>query len=191
MHGHADGIINIDGIIHKMVDVDSISLDFVHKVINVNFYSTLHRVKTFLPILKHNDESIIVNVCSMDGFLPAPLQTIYGASKTTVKMLTEGLQTEIKSTHVHIMNVIPGGVSTNIMDKIGVDSNKFKQSNLAKRYNMLIPQQAAQHIVKGIMKNKRRLVLDIDAKFIDVLYRISLKLASYTISKMLNFEDYL
>ncbi len=189
-YGQIDGVINIAGIIQKMVDVDSISLDFVHKVMDVNFYGTLHMVKAFLPILKERDEAMIVNVCSMGGFLPVPLQTIYGASKAAVKILTEGLQTELRTTHVHVMNVMPGGVSTNIMDKIGVDSNQLKQSKLAQNYKMLTPEQAAKRIVKNIGRNRKRLVLGTDAKFMDMLYRFSPRLASYTISKMLNFEDY-
>ena len=38
----------------------------------------------------------------MGGFLLVPGQTIYGASKAAVKLLTEGLHSECAGTNVHV-----------------------------------------------------------------------------------------
>ena len=43
----------------------------------------------------------------MGGFLPVPGQTVYGASKAAVKLLTEGLHSECAGTNVHITAVFP------------------------------------------------------------------------------------
>ena len=57
----------------------------------------------------------------MGGFLPVPGQTIYGASKAAVKLLTEGLHAECSGTNVHVTVVFPGAVATNITTNSGVD----------------------------------------------------------------------
>jgi short-subunit dehydrogenase len=76
--------------------------------------------KTFLPHLLKRSEGIIVNVSSMGGFLPVPGQTIYGSSKAAVKLFTEGLNSELTGTNVHVMGVFPGAIGTNIAANSGV-----------------------------------------------------------------------
>jgi short-subunit dehydrogenase len=56
----------------------------------------------------------------MGGFLPVPGQTVYGASKGAVKLLTEGLHSECAGTNVHVTAVFPGAVATNITANSGV-----------------------------------------------------------------------
>ena len=52
--------------------------------------------RAFLPVLLERPEGHIVNASSMGGFIPVPGQTIYGASKAAVKLLTEGLYAECR-----------------------------------------------------------------------------------------------
>lgn len=158
---------------------------------DVNFYGTLLMVKAFLPYLKKRPESVLVNISSMGGFLPVPQQTIYRASKAAVKMLTEGLQSELRKTSVHVMVVMPGGVSTRIMETAGIDTEKLMSSKIAKTYRMLSPKTAAQRIIRAIEHNRRRVLLGVDAKAMDFLYRISPRLASAIMMKMLDVERYL
>ena len=54
------------------------------------FFGLLYMTKSFLPHLLEGLEAHLVNVSSMGGFLPVPGQSIYGASKAAVKLLTEG-----------------------------------------------------------------------------------------------------
>jgi NAD(P)-dependent dehydrogenase (short-subunit alcohol dehydrogenase family) len=91
-YGAIDGIINNAGIIQPFIKVNDLSYDAIERVMNINFYGTLYMIKTFLPHLLTRPEAHIVNISSMGGFLPVPGQTIYGASKAAVKLLTEGLR---------------------------------------------------------------------------------------------------
>ena len=75
--------------------------------------------RAFLPVLLDRPEGHIVNVSSMGGFLPVPGQTIYGASKAAVKLLTEGLHAECRGTNVHVTVVFPARVATNITTNSG------------------------------------------------------------------------
>src|SRR5438067_164603 len=120
--GAVDGIINNAGIIQPFIKVKDLSYDVIGRVINVNLYGTLYMVKTFLPHLLTRPEAHIVNISSMGGFLPVPGQTIYGASKAAVKLLTEGLNSELADTNVKVTVVFPGAVGTNIMKNSGVNN---------------------------------------------------------------------
>ncbi|MEK3683510.1 SDR family NAD(P)-dependent oxidoreductase [Paenibacillus sp. FSL R10-2736] len=119
-HGKVDGIINNAGIIHPFLKVNELEYDKIKLVMDINFYGTLYMVKSFLPYLLKRPVAHIANVSSMGGFLPVPGQTIYGASKAAVKLLTEGLRAELKDTNVKVTLVFPGGVSTNNYDKFRI-----------------------------------------------------------------------
>ncbi len=119
--GAVDGIINCAGIIQPFVRLNELDYAAIHRVFDVNFHGTLYMTKTFLPWLLKRPEAHVVNVSSMGGFLPVPGQTIYGASKAAVKLLTEGLHSELAGTAVRVTVVFPGAVATNITVNSGVE----------------------------------------------------------------------
>ena len=106
--GDVDAVINNAGIIQPFVKVNDLEERDIGRVMNINFFGTLNMVKAFLPQLLKRPEAHIINVSSMGGFLPVPGQSVYGASKAAVKLLTEGLYAELKNTNVKVSVVFPG-----------------------------------------------------------------------------------
>ena len=86
----------------------------IERVLDVNLQGTLNMVTAFLPLLLERPEAHIANVSSMGGFFPFPGQTVYGASKAAVKLLTEGLYAELLDSQVRVSVIMPGAVSTSI-----------------------------------------------------------------------------
>lgn len=75
----------------------------------------------------------------MGAFSPVPGQSVYGASKAALKLLTEGLRSELMGSNVGVTIAFPGAVATNITANSGiatpdvdVDSSKFKSLPLAR-----------------------------------------------------------
>lgn len=180
--GFIDGIINNAGIIQPFIKVNELKYETIERVININFYGTLYMIKTFLPHLLTRPEAHIVNVSSMGGFLPVPGQTIYGASKAAVKLLTEGLNSELSNTNVKVTVVFPGAVNTNITKNSGL-SVPQSSNEQAKSVKILSPAKAAQIIIDGIEKKKYRVLVGKDSKFMDLLYRINPESAAGFINK--------
>lgn len=180
--GHVDGIINNAGIIQPFIKVNELSYEVIERVMNINFYGTLYLIKTFLPHLLTRPQAHIVDISSMGGFLPVPGQTIYGASKAAVKLLKEGLHSELHGTNVRVTVVFPGGVRTNIMsnsglaDRMGASSSKGAQS-------ILSADKAAAIIINGMEQNRYRVLVGKDAKMMDLLYRLNPGYAAGLIAK--------
>lgn len=181
-HGYADGIINNAGIIQPFVKVNDLAFEIVERVMNINFYGTLYMVKTFLPHLLTRPEAHIVNISSMGGFLPVPGQTIYGASKAAVKLLTEGLNSELANTNVNVTVVFPGAVNTNITRNSGLNV-PHASSEEGKSTKILSPAKAAQIIVNAMEENRYRVLVGKDAKLMDIFYRLAPKAAADLIGK--------
>lgn len=173
-HGQVDAVINCAGIVQPFVKVNELDYDAIERVMNVNFYGTLYMTKAFLPRLLERPEAYIVNVSSMGGFLPVPGQSIYGASKAAVKLLTEGLCAELLATNVHVSAVFPGATSTNITQNSGVKAPAMpSKGGKQKSFPMLSPQRAADIIVRGIEKNMPQIYTGKDSKMMNKLYRIN------------------
>ncbi len=182
--GFVDGIVNIAGIIQPFVKVSELDYDRIERVFNVNFYGTLYMCKAFIPHLLTRPEAHILNVSSMGGFVPVPGQTIYGASKAAVKLLTEGLKSELMDTNIGVSVVFPGGVSTEITKNSGVET-KFTTPPDTSKIKVLTPQEAADIIVNAIENNLYHVYAGSDSKMLNFMNRLSPKRAALMIAEQL------
>lgn len=183
-HKNIDGIVNNAGIIQPFVKVNDLDYNAVNRVMNVNFFGTLYITKSFLPHLLKRPEAHIVNVSSMGGFLPVPGQSVYGASKAAVKLLTEGLYAELKETNVRVSVVFPGATQTNISGNSGVKAPSSSEgSGSKKEFPTLSADEAARIIIKGIEINKLQIFTGNDSRFMNMLCRINPVFATNFIAK--------
>jgi len=171
-HGAVDGIMNNAGIIQPFARVNDLDRDAIEKVLNYNLYGPINMIKAFLPHLLERPQAHIVNVSSMGGFFPFPGQTLYGASKAAVKILTEGLYAELIETNVGVTVVFPGAVDTNIAQNSGVSIEIDDQEN-SSSFSLLPPEVAADLIINGMEANKFQIIIGKDAKMMDILYRVN------------------
>lgn len=170
-HGSIDGLINNAGIIQPFVPLNDLNAEKAEHIMRVNFYGTYHLIKLLLPHLLTRPEAHIVNVSSMGAFIPFPGQTMYGASKAAVKLLTEGLYAELLHTSVRVTLVMPGAVDTNIMEHSGVSISKEAQAGMEKAPRVPA-KKAAEYMINAMEKNQFRLVLGSDARFLDIFSRL-------------------
>ncbi len=182
IHGNIDGIINNAGIIQPFVRVNDLDYEKIDQVMGTNFWGPLYMIKTFLPILLKRPEAHIVNIVSMGGFFPVPGQTVYGASKAALKLLSEGLATELLKTNVKVTTVFPGAIGTNIAENSGVEiSDEMKK--MQGSVKLLSPQKAAQIIISAIEHDRMMINVGTDAKMMSLLYRLFPQKAPLIFSK--------
>lgn len=181
-HGQVDGLLNVAGIIQQFVPFAELSFEEIERVLSVNLWGVLHTTKTFLPLLLERPAACVVNVSSMGGLAPVPGQTIYGASKAAVKLLTEGLYAELMATDVAVTTVFPGGVGTGIADNSGAAiPGVDPDSDLAA--NLTSPADAGRQIVEGVEKGSYRVVIGRDARMLDLLTRLVPRRATELVAK--------
>jgi short-subunit dehydrogenase len=177
-HGVVDGLINNAGIIQPFVRLNELEFDAIERVLNVNLYGVLYMTKAFLPHLLERPEAHIVNVSSMGGFFPVPGQTLYGASKAAVKLLTEGLYAELINTNVNVTVVFPGAIETNITENSGVTVDMPADAADRDSFTATPAPVAAQTIVDGMERNKFQVYIGRDASMMNLLYRLNPKRAT-------------
>jgi short-subunit dehydrogenase len=182
LHGKADGLVNVAGIIQKFVKVVDLPLEEIEKVMNVNFYGVINTCQAFLPTLMSRPEAALVNVASMGATAPVPGQSVYGASKAAVVLLTEGLYAELIDTRVSVTTIYPGAIATNIAGNSGLAGRSSDDAS-ASKHKMTSAKDAGAVIVDAIVKGKFRATIGSDAKMMDRLHRLAPKKATEIIAK--------
>ena len=183
--GAVDGLINVAGIIQPFVKLNELDYEVIERVMNVNLYGTIHMVKAFLPHLLERPVAHVANVSSMGGFLPVPGQTIYGASKAAVKLMTEGLYAELLDTNVGVSVVFPGAVATEITSNSGVALPGNIANEEEMRARTASPEDAAKIILDGIADDEFQIFVGRDARMMNLFNRVSPKRSTHLIYKQM------
>lgn len=185
--GAVDGLINNAGIIQPFIGLNELEYPTIERIINVNLLGTLYVTKAFLPHLLTRPEAHIANLSSMGGFVPVPGQTIYCAAKAAVKLMSEGLASELYNTNVRVTVVFPGAIATNIATNSGVNMGASVSTNGNGGESMMaLPAaKAAKIIVNGIERNAYHVLVGKDAALMDKLSRLSPALAARLMGKMI------
>lgn len=147
---------------------------------DINFHGVVNGTRAFLPMLVDQDEGAIVNTSSVFGLAAVPNQSAYCSAKFAVRGFTDSLRQELRGTGVTAINVFPGGVNTNIVRNARIredpEGRGTTRAQLVAEFaatTMTEPDRAAEIIHRGIEAGKARILIGLDAHFLDILSRIA------------------
>lgn len=176
--GAADVVINNAGVGQGKMSVEDTSLEDMEWIMNINFWGMVYGSKAFLPQLKKDVPTALVNVSSIAGLIPVGNQATYSASKFAIRAVTEGLMMELKGTSVQVHSVHPGGIKTNIVKTSRGGDPAYLP--VLEKVQVQTPEYAARKIIQGIERNKSRIVVGTDAMFAFFVARfLPLRLFNY------------
>ncbi|MDN2495319.1 acetoin dehydrogenase [Nocardia sp. 852002-20019_SCH5090214] len=146
-------------------------------LISINFWGVVNGTKLFLPDLIESGDGHVVNVSSVFGLMAIPSQSAYNASKFAVRGFTEALRQEMRIGRlpVGVTCVHPGGVRTNIVRNArGVGEIGDQQKIVASfdRIALTTPDRAAEQILRGVRRNRPRVLVGPDAVGFDFVTRV-------------------
>ena len=191
-HGKVDLVFNNAGVStgKHFKDMEEENWDWV---MDINLHGVINSTRAFIPHLIDRPEAAIVNTSSIFGMVAVPGQTVYHATKFAVRGFTESLALEMAETNknLQIHCVHPGHVGTNIvansrMDEEDLQTNEEGRSSIFTREQPttieemadsfreggMHPSKAAQIILNGVKKNKRRIFIGLDSKLLELSQRI-------------------
>lgn len=174
--GEAVYVFNIAGLT-RVGRFEETPLSSVEKIMDVNFWGVVRMTKAFLPQLIATKGGI-VNISSLFGFIGYPGQAHYCASKFAVRGFSETLAAELAEKGVRVTSVHPGGVDTAIARSAEIDALPPDVKDIAeigarfKKAAITSPERAAEIILDGAARGKRRVVVGRDAKLVSFVQRL-------------------
>ncbi len=190
-HGNVHVLVNNAGVA-LITPIKDMEYEDFEWVMNINFWGMVYCTKAFLPELSKH-ESHIANVSSVWGFLAAPTQGAYTCSKFAIRGFTETLSQELSATKTSVSGVFPGGVKTDIARNArfkagaGILPDKQAAIKMMDAVARTSSEKAAKIIVSGIKKKKRRILVGLDARVLDMTQRIFPSLYQKVFSVLYNW----
>jgi len=174
--GDADYVFNIAGLT-RVGRFEETPLSSIEKIMDVNFWGVVRMTKAFLPQLI-STRGGVVNISSLFGFIGYPGQAHYCASKFAVRGFSETIGLELAERGVRVTSVHPGGVDTAIASSAVVDAlppdvrDKSVIDDRFKAAAITSPARAAEIILDGAARGKRRVVVGRDARVVSFIQRL-------------------
>ncbi len=111
--GRIDALVNNAG--YTLIgSLEETSIEEAKEVFETNFFGVLRMSQAVLPIMRGQRYGRIANIGSVVGFLPAPYQGIYAASKHALEGYSESLDHEVRQFGIRVSVIEPGFTRTNI-----------------------------------------------------------------------------
>jgi NADP-dependent 3-hydroxy acid dehydrogenase YdfG len=160
-HGRIDVIINNAGLM-PLSPLERLKIDDWDRMIDVNIKRVLYGVAAALPHMKAQKSGQIINVSSVAGHKVRPGNTVYSATKSAVRVISEGLRQEVKPYNIRTTVISPGAVASELPDTV---TEPDVAENVRKVYEHAIPADSFVRMVAFAMSQPE----DVDVN--EILFR--------------------
>ena len=93
-------------------------IDDWNRTIDINIKGVLYGIAATLPHMQRQKAGHIINVSSVAGHKVGKNNAVYAATKTAVRVITEGLRQEVKPWNLRTTIISPGAVATELPNSI-------------------------------------------------------------------------
>ena len=156
--GRIDFLLNIGGISQR-ARIDETPLWLDRKIFEINYFGTIAFTKAVLPYMVKQQSGHILATSSISGRFGFPLRSAYSASKQAIHGFFETLYLENKKFNIRASVIIPGRVRTSIsvhaLESDGKEHGKLDDGQAGG----ISPEKAAEIIIKGMIRNKREILV--------------------------------
>ena len=121
--------------------------DTLLKIVDLNVRAVVDLTRRFVPDMIERGQGGVLNVSSVEGFMPVPYQATYAATKACMISLSRALAYEVMGTGVRVCTVAPGPVETGMHAKAGAEYS---------RYVLYLPQTAPETMAKAAYRRFMR-----------------------------------
>lgn len=105
--GRVDVLLNNAGVM-PLSPLERLKVDDWDRMIDVNLKGVLYGIAAALPHMKRQMSGHIINVSSVAGFKVIPTSSVYSATKTAVRVISEGFRQEVKPYNIRTTVISPG-----------------------------------------------------------------------------------
>ena len=159
--GSIDGLVNNAGLM-PLSYVKNLHTDEWDKMVDVNIKGVLNGVAAVLPTMMEQKSGNIINISSSAGRKIYPGGAVYCATKSAVRMFSEGLRQELAPNfNINVTSIEPGFVDTSLTETITDEEIKEGLLSNFKEMTPLEAEDIAEAIFYSMTQPKRANINDV------------------------------
>lgn len=136
--GRIDVIVNNAGIM-PLSPLERLLVEDWDRMIDVNVKGVLYGIAAALPIMKAQKSGHVITVSSVAGHKVRSGSAVYSATKTAVRVISEGLRQEVKPYGIRCTLISPGAVTSELPNSVTVPE---LQERVRSAYAIAIPPES-------------------------------------------------
>ncbi|MDD3937286.1 SDR family oxidoreductase [Rhodoferax sp.] len=156
--GSLNGLINLAGV-NQFALLEHQDDQAIADMVALNVTATLQLTRHVLPLLRQQNNALLVNVGSTFGSIGYPGFAAYCATKFALRGFSEALRRELADTRVKVLYVAPRATQTSM------NAASVVALNRQLKVTMDDPQAVARQIVRAIEREREELYLGWPEKF--------------------------
>jgi len=137
--------------------IQETSADEAWQMMEVPYFAAFNLTRAFLPEMLKRNSGHIINISSVSSRFVWPGATAYHAARWALKGFTEALRSDLHGSNIGVTLFESGVVESEYWQHN--PGSRERVPKIAKLIPNLTTEQVASAIVKGIEKNKRRIVV--------------------------------
>jgi NAD(P)-dependent dehydrogenase (short-subunit alcohol dehydrogenase family) len=146
--GRLDAWVN-NAAVNQYGTFEEVPLEEWRRVVETNLFGCAHGARAAIPYFREQGKGVLVNVSSVLGKVPSPLQSAYIASKFGINGLSGALRQELRDAPgVSVSTVMPGPIDTPLF--------QHAANRTGYRIKPPAPTVDASRVAMAIVKNIRR-----------------------------------
>jgi uncharacterized protein len=126
---------------------------YINAMLDLNVKATTLLTHFFIPELKKNAPSYLLNTSSMAANFPVPYKSMYAASKIYVKNFTLALREELKEFGVSVCLLQPGATPTNQVVK-----SQIAEGGAMAKISVVQVDYVAAYAIERTLQNKAKAI---------------------------------
>lgn len=155
--GRIDVLVNNAGLSMRAMFKD-LDLSVIHKLMDVNFWGTVHCTKFALPYLLET-KGTVVGVISVAGFSALPARTGYSASKYAVRGFLDTIRMEHLKDGLNVLVFAPGYTSSNVRKAALTADGSPQGETPLEEGKLMSAEQCAERLSRAIRRRRSQVVL--------------------------------
>ena len=144
-----DILVNNAGVTHS-AKLEQTTTEDWERCMQINARAPFTLCREALPLLRKSQAAYIINIASVVGVKGYPLQSAYTSSKHALRGMTISLAEELKGSNIRVHLLCPGGVDTELVQKVRPDIKK----------DALIQPEEIAELVLYLVTHKGNAVID-------------------------------
>ncbi len=138
------------GVYGEFVDTD---INREINIINLNITSLVVLTKQFVKDMVEEGSGKVLNLASIAGTVPGPLQSVYHGTKAFVLSFSEAIRNELKDTGVSVTALLPGATDTDFFNKADME-----QAKIVAEGKLASPADVAKDGYKALMEGDDKII---------------------------------